>query len=746
MPLLSSTTPNIRDLKIHEYKVVVVDSEQGTSQDLSQLVSSIQWDYDLDQPAEHYQLSFVHTENIAQRVKPGDRIKLYGWAVRPVGTNFEIYWELLKRIYIAATTMSSESGGTLKATGYNVMWYLMRNKDTVMLENETASQFIVRTAAYYGIPLGDIVDTGVVLEREPFMNRTIWDMWVSALSYTRDINSEARFLLQEKEGKIVLLPRFEASALWNFHRGRFDPGPESWNNNPGNIFSADNTFSMENYSNVVRIYKGSSSADESFALLEGGGEEGVTVSGSSPTLAFQFPPQTEIEAGNNREINRYGMFVESVDLQMPGETALDLGNDAANAEQQGMKLYAKLIKFDNTGSISTFNVNTIQPGDAVHIKDEISGLVGKYYVKSGSHMVSDDEASMSLTVNIEDALPEAYAARAQRPKAGEENELFGPGAAAPGTGGPAGQNWTAMSGSVSIPDRYALAVAAGFKPGDDALKMTTISLYECGNCDMSKVNASGDVSLWQINQVHWAKYGGPEILQNPRQSARAAFGVWSGVGGGEAGFRQWCTYPGGCGGAATITQSEFDAKMAQVRSIVGTGGTTATTGWVPTDVRGRLATNHEANYGSRDLNGISGITLHYTAGPASQTVFQVAEYQTSEAARGQTGVGVPFPGLAYTLFVEQDGKTSLAHDLTVACWHSSASGRNEHNVGICFAGDGSPTDAQMTAMAQAIGWVQKQLGRKVGLEGHKDAMSTACPGPGWPGWKATVVSRIPLTL
>ena len=745
MPLLPTVTPNIRDLKIGEYKVIIVDTELGTSQDLSQLVSSIQWDYDLDQPAEHYQISFVHSMNIAKKVKPGDRIKLYGWAVRPVGTNFEIYWELLKRIYIATTTLSSEDGGLLKATGYNVMWYLMRNRDTVMLDNETASQFIKRTADYYGIPLGTIADTGVVLEREPFMNRTIWDMWVSALSYTRDINPDARFLLQEKDGKVILASRQEAASLWNFHRGRFVPGPQSWENNPGNIFSATNTFSMENYSNVVRVYKGGFKIPEEGEGDPFGGAEG----GTGPALIFQWPPQPSLEAGSDTEVHKYGMFVESVDLQMPGETALDLGNDRANAEQQGMKLYKKLVKFENTGTITTFNINTVRSGDAVHILDDITGLVGKYYVKSGSHMVTDQETSMSLTVNIEDELPEEYAARPQRPKTAEEGP-FGPltsGTPAGQTSGPSGRDWTVMSGSISIPDRYALAVAAGFKPlpSEEALKMTTISLFECGNCDMASVNASGDVGLWQINQIHWSKYGGPDILVNPRQNARAAFGVWSGVGGGEAGFRQWCVYPGGCGGSSgNKSQSEFDAKMAEVRALVASAGTVSSTGWTPVDMRGKLPTNHEANYGTRDLNGISGITIHYTAGPASQSAYQVAQYQTSEAARGQTGNNTPFPGLAYTLFVEQDGKTVLAHDLTVATWHASGGNRNTLNVSVCYAGDTSPNDAQITAMAQAIGWVQSQLGRKLGIEGHKDVQSTTCPGPGWPGWKADVVSRIPV--
>jgi hypothetical protein len=747
MPLIDSSTPNIRDLKIEQYKVVVVDAEFGISQDLSQLVSSIQWDYDLDQPAEHYQINFVHTMNISQRVKPGDRIKIYGWAVRPLATGFEIYWELLKRVYISSTSMSSENGGTLRATGYNVMWFLMRNKDTIMLSNETATQFITRTAAYFGIPLwgtddahpqGRLQDTGVVLEREAFMNRTLWDMWVSTLSYTRDINPDARFLLQERNGAIDLVARTSPAAVWEFHRGRFIPGPESWTNNPGNIFSSQNNFSMENYANVVRVYKGPSSSNgDSSAFFEG-----TTAGGTDPTLVFQIPPQLTVEAGTDPEIVRYGMFVESVDLHMPGEQALDLGNDAANAEQQAKKLYDKLVKFENTGTITTFNVNTILPGDPVHIRDDITGMVGVYYVKSGSHVVSDEEASMSLTVNIEDALPEEYAARPQ--KKDKTDVFFGGLAPAPGT--PSGREWTTMSGSVSIPDRYALAVAAGFKPGDEAITMTTISLYECGNCDMSLPNATNDVGLWQINAVHWPVYGGPDILKNPPANARAAFGIFSGAGGNPNGFKQWHVYPNWNGAGAGTPQSAFDAKKAEVAALVASGGNTSQTSWLPTDLRGKLPTNHEAEYAKRSLADITGVTLHYTAMAPTVEVYAVASYQTSEAARGQTGAGVPFPGLAYTLFVELNGKTTLAWDLDVATWHNSAYNRNTTNVGICYAGDVAPSEEQITAMAQSIGWLQKQLGRQLGIDGHKDTYATECPGASWPAWKQKVVDRIPLTL
>lgn len=462
MTLLSTRTPSIRDLKIGEYKVVVVDAELGTSQDLSQLCSSIQWDYDLDQPPEHYQISFVHTENIARRVKPGDRIKVYGWAVRPLGSTIEMYWELLKRVYIATTTISSGSGGELKATGYNVLWFLMKNKDTVILQNETATQFITRTAQHYGIPLGTVMDTGVMLEREPFMNRTIWDMWVTCLSYTRDIDPNAKFLLQEKNGKVELVAHYPPGAIWEFNRGRFEPGPLSWANNPGNIFSSDNTFSMDDYINVIRVYKGGQTTSASQDPLgSGAGSSDVPLEGGSgdPSIIYQYPSQADIEAGNVGEINRYGMFSDSVDLQMPGETSLDLGSEAANAQEQAMKIYKKRNKIQNTGTITTFNINTMQAGNPVHVRDNITGLVGKYYVKSGSHTVTDQESSMTLTVNIEDALPEAYAAQHQTLRAASK-DVFGSGTATTTTRGT-----TPVAG---VPDPWTSTqlVTAGFTVGD----------------------------------------------------------------------------------------------------------------------------------------------------------------------------------------------------------------------------------------------------------------------------------------
>lgn len=170
----------------------------------------------------------------------------------------------------------------------------------------------------------------------------------------------------------------------------------------------------------------------------------------------------------------------------------------------------------------------------------------------------------------------------------------------------------------------------------------------------------------------------------------------------------------------------------------GVAAAPTTPAWAPTDLRGELPTSDEAGYGTRLIKDIVGVTFHYTAGPSSQTAEQVAEYQTSEAARGQTGNGTPFPGLAYTLFVEGSGRVIQAWSLPTRVWHSAAvingQGRNYTHVGICYAGNTEPNQPQKVGLALALSWCERQLGRELQVEGHGWVYSTACPGASSRRW------------
>lgn len=169
-----------------------------------------------------------------------------------------------------------------------------------------------------------------------------------------------------------------------------------------------------------------------------------------------------------------------------------------------------------------------------------------------------------------------------------------------------------------------------------------------------------------------------------------------------------------------------------------------------TDMRGKLPINGEADYITRPLDGIKGITIHYTDSPPDATVWSIAAYQTSEAARRQTGNGTPFPGLAYTYAVPLSGGAVKAWDLDKRVWHSAAYvngiARNASNVGIVWIGNDTPTPTQIRGIAEAIYDVETQLGRQFDaghIEGHRDApYATSCPGPSWPNWKPNVLAEL----
>jgi hypothetical protein len=170
------------------------------------------------------------------------------------------------------------------------------------------------------------------------------------------------------------------------------------------------------------------------------------------------------------------------------------------------------------------------------------------------------------------------------------------------------------------------------------------------------------------------------------------------------------------------------------------------------DLRGTLPTLEGdwpiLQYVERPLDAIVGVTLHYTAAPANQTARAIALYQTSREAIAQTTADQPFPAIAYTILITQDGDANLCHDLDRRTWHSGAVvnglGRNLTHVGICYTGNVEPNAAQVDGFADAIDWCELQLmGHQLSIEGHKDPpYSTDCPGPRWPTWRPRVEAAL----
>jgi hypothetical protein len=122
------------------------------------------------------------------------------------------------------------------------------------------------------------------------------------------------------------------------------------------------------------------------------------------------------------------------------------------------------------------------------------------------------------------------------------------------------------------------------------------------------------------------------------------------------------------------------------------------------------------------------VDIHYTAGPATSRIYDIAAYQVGPTAQAD------FPAIAYHLMVDDVGDVHLLNDLNRRVWHNAGWLRNEVAIGICYTGNHEPNAAQKRGLRQAIEWCQQQLGRGLFVRGHKDTYATACPGPTWPGW------------
>lgn len=90
----------------------------------------------------------------------------------------------------------------ITVTAYDQLRYL-KNKDTKVYENQTASQFIKSTGADYQLNIGTVEDTGYVIPSRVEENTSLFEMFENALDLTLT-NTGEMFVLYDDFGKLTL--------------------------------------------------------------------------------------------------------------------------------------------------------------------------------------------------------------------------------------------------------------------------------------------------------------------------------------------------------------------------------------------------------------------------------------------------------------------------------------------------------------------------------------------------------------
>ena len=99
-------------------------------------------------------------------------------------------------------TKKRNKDGTINVTAYDQMRYL-KNKDTIIDENLTASDLLKRIASDFRLNIGTVEDTGFTMETVVEENVTLFDMIQSAIDETL-MNTGNLFILYDDCGSLCL--------------------------------------------------------------------------------------------------------------------------------------------------------------------------------------------------------------------------------------------------------------------------------------------------------------------------------------------------------------------------------------------------------------------------------------------------------------------------------------------------------------------------------------------------------------
>lgn len=111
------------------------------------------------------------------------------------------------------------------------------------------------------------------------------------------------------------------------------------------------------------------------------------------------------------------------------------------------------------------------------------------------------------------------------------------------------------------------------------------------------------------------------------------------------------------------------------------------------------------------------VTLHYSAGPVTQTPRQIQNFHMD--GNGWADVG-------YNFLVDRNGVAYEGRGWTVVGAHAAP--RNTAGIGICFIGRDNMTHEAKRTVVELYDEANRRAGRTLARKGHRDINSTSCPG------------------
>lgn len=324
------------------WSVTYKDREQDIF--LDPIVKSINWSGDIKQAARKLVVEISNTGDLRDLYMKFEK----GGELRLVLNEKQ---ELFRGVLFADQI---NSDGQMTLTAYDENIYLTKSKDTKVFRNQSASAVVKRLCNEFSIPVGEIHDTGYVIPKLVYRDKTLFEMMVMALTETQKQNGE-RFLITSKEGKLQLLARKEQEGKWVLENG-------------ANLINASYSQSIEETRTQIKVVGGDAKKQE-----------------------------LSVSAKDGELIKRFGIMQH---LEKPEQ-----GMTKSQMDQRAKQLLKDLATIEDMAQIECLGIPDIVSGSCVYVKESMTGILGGYYVSADDHKFENGSHTMSLTLSATDDIP-----------------------------------------------------------------------------------------------------------------------------------------------------------------------------------------------------------------------------------------------------------------------------------------------------------------------------------------------------
>lgn len=252
---------------------------------------------------------------------------------------------------IFAHDMSSD--GLLSLTVYDSNVYLSKTTDSRIFKNKKASDIIRILAADFGIPIGNIADTGYVIPYLRLSKLTLYDMILKVLTITRK-QTNKRFFVGNVNGKLTVTAGV-SNTKYLFKDGE-------------NLLSASYSRSIEDTRTQAKVI---------------GGPKGK---------------ETVVVVKDDAKRAKYGV--------MQAFEEMDEKATPSQVKQRAQALLKEQSVVSEQLNVETLGVPEVDVGTPVYVVNKMTATNGAYYVTSVKHSYKAGLHTMSLELTRTYELPD----------------------------------------------------------------------------------------------------------------------------------------------------------------------------------------------------------------------------------------------------------------------------------------------------------------------------------------------------